>query len=87
MSEIRSVHDPPDVNDAESSSGNKSESTGPEDCHATGSGDTTSSDDSGTTHQEATPERDVDVDMDEQKMVLTAQIVQQPQVLPCRLAS
>lgn len=65
MSEIRSVHDPPDVSDAESSSGNKSESTEPEDCHATGSGDITSSDDSGTTHQEATPERDVGVDMDE----------------------
>ncbi|KAI8656710.1 hypothetical protein NCS56_01275800 [Fusarium sp. Ph1] len=65
MSEIRSVHDSPNVNDAESSSGDKSESTGPEDCHTTDSGDTTSSDDSGTTHQEATPERDVDVDMDE----------------------
>lgn len=86
MSKIRSVHDSPDVNDNESSSGDKSESAGPEVCHATGSGGTTSSDDSGTTHQEATPERNVDVDMDKPKISITAQIIRQPQMFPFRFA-
>ncbi|KAJ3457474.1 hypothetical protein MRS44_014615 [Fusarium solani] len=74
-SEVRSVDNSSDADDVESSSGDESDYAVSGVSHPTRAGDTTSSDDSCTAHQEATPERDVDVDMDERKISMTAQIV------------
>ncbi|RSL46298.1 hypothetical protein CEP54_013920 [Fusarium duplospermum] len=72
MSKARSVDDSTDADNVESSGRDKSESAGLEISPATGSGDSTSSDDSGTTRQEASLKRDVDVDMNERKTAIEA---------------
>ena len=75
MSEILSVEDSPDTDNIESSSGGESDSAVSEVSYPAGTGNTMSSDDSGTTHPKATPDRDVDVEIDESRMALTAKII------------